>query len=164
MRSTRNSVDVMLIPETSGRKDTNDHSRPEAHIIVLDILPFWTKNWFVLFWFQPLNEADIISKFACVVLISNKYKISKFIFPHHQLRWSSNVCKHECRLRQETENKCWLISFLHFLRYTYLPKSTKTNSCQIEIAPYEGQSQGSWAKPCQAGFELGTPGKRQWEK
>ena len=28
MRRTRNSVDVMLIPDTSGRNDTNDHSRP----------------------------------------------------------------------------------------------------------------------------------------
>ena len=29
MRRTRNSVDVMLIPDTSGRSDTNDHSLPE---------------------------------------------------------------------------------------------------------------------------------------
>ena len=29
MSNTRNSVDVMLMPETSGLKDTNDQSRPK---------------------------------------------------------------------------------------------------------------------------------------
>ena len=38
MRSTRNSVDVMLIPDTSGRRETNDHSRPGWYFILCSSL------------------------------------------------------------------------------------------------------------------------------
>ena len=55
-------MDVMLIPETSGRKDTNDHSRPEAHI--LGILSFLTKIDLCCFEFndemKPISSANLL--------------------------------------------------------------------------------------------------------
>ena len=81
MRRTRNSVDVMLIPDTSGRNDTNDHSRPGN---IYDMMYHDVKKDAKKY---GHNRNDIFS--SCISLCYDIFSSSLFVILGHIVSYSA---------------------------------------------------------------------------